>query len=298
VALFVAASCSKRAEQQPYATFNTPEDAVHALNNAVAKGNVDAVRAIFGPDSKDLIDESDPVRARQNREVYIVAVKQGWRLVDDGARKELVIGNEAWPFPVPLVKQGERWRFDTVAGKEEVLVRRIGRNELSAIQACHAYVAAQNEYARGGHDGKPAGRYARTFRSDPGRHNGLYWPAEPGHPRSPLGDLLSDAAVAAAKPTAGPAPFQGYYFRILTSQGGAARGGANDYVVHGELSRGFALVAWPASYERTGIMTFIVNHDGVVHEKDLGPTTDEAARKMAVYDPDDSWSAVHGRGWM
>jgi hypothetical protein len=292
--LAVAGSCSKREERQTSRLFNTPEDAVRALNDAVAKGNVDHVLEIFGPDGKELVDSSDPLTARRNREVYAVAVKEGWRLVDDGRRKELIVGKEAWPFPVPLVKDAGGWRFDAAAGREEVLTRRIGRNELKAIQACRMYVAAQRHYARDGHDGRPAGRYARTFSSDPGKHNGLYWPAARGERRSPLGDLVSNAALeqATQRANAKPAPFHGYYFRILTGQGAAASGGVTDYIVHGELSGGFALVVWPAQYERTGIMSFIVNQDGIVHEKDLGPTTDATARKMTLYDPDDSWAVA------
>lgn len=292
-AVALVPACSKRAERQSYQTFETPEDAVHALNDAVAAGSVDRVVAIFGSDGRELVDQSDPATARRNQQVYSAAVKEGWRLVDAGPRKELVIGNEHWPFPVPLVRDAGHWRFDTAAGKEEVLARRIGRNELMAIQACAVYVAAQRRYAREPHDGRPAGRYAGTFKSSPGRHDGLYWPPERDRPRSPLGDLLSGAAEAhAASSARAPAPFFGYYFRILTAQGNAAPGGAKDYMVHGELSDGFALVAWPAFHDRTGIMTFIVNQSGIVHEKDLGPTTDTVARAMTNYNPDDSWSAV------
>jgi hypothetical protein len=291
--LAALASCSKPAEQH-YRTYKTPEDAVHALNGAVAKGDLAEVRAIFGPEAQQLIDESDPVVARQNRQVYTVAVREGWRLVDEGERKELVIGNEAWPFPVPLIEDAGVWRFDTTAGVEEVLARRIGRNELNAIRTSQAYVAAQRRYARDRHDGKPPGLYAQTFASHPGRHNGLYWAAARGEPRSPLGELLQEAEAHGGT-TAGngrATPFHGYYFRILTAQGDAAPGGARSYLAGHDMSGGFALVAWPAQYERTGIMTFIVNHDGVVHEKDLGPQTDVAVRMLKEYNPDDSWSPV------
>jgi hypothetical protein len=294
-ALTVLVSCSRGSSPSPYRTYASPEEAVKALNEAVAKGNLDEVRTIFGPDGQELIDSADPATARHNREIFTIAAAEGWRLVDDANGKTLVIGNEEWPFPVPIVQEGNRWRFDAAAGKEEVLARRIGRNELAVIQSCRAYVGAQRRYAERGHDGKPAGLYAISIRSDPGRQNGLYWPAKRGQPLSPLGDLLAQAA--AGQPSAGAppepgAPFHGYYFRILTAQGPAAAGGAREYVVKGQMAGGFALVAWPAQYDATGVMTFIVNQDGIVHEKDLGPGTDAAARSITLYDPDASWTAV------
>jgi hypothetical protein len=276
--------------------FPSPEDAVTALHAAAKSGGLDAVIAIFGSEGKGLIDSSDEAAARRNRDVFAAAMNEGWRLEDVGpARKTLIVGNEQWPFPVPLVKEGNAWRFDTAAGREEVLARRIGRNELTAIRLCHTYVRAQRLYARDGHDTQGAGAYAAKFRSDPGTQNGLYWPDEPGVARSPLGDLVAEAA-AEGRTIGGdgsaPAPFHGYYFRILTGQGAAAPGGARSYVVNGRMTGGFALVAWPAVYDETGVMTFIVNHDGVVHEKDLGADTGTAARAMTGYDPDPSWVPV------
>ena len=274
-------------------TFPTPEDAVKALIETVKAGNVESLLEIFGPGGKELIDSSEPAIARQNQQVFTVAVREKWHLEDAAPdRKTLVIGNEDWPFPVPLVKAGNGWRFDTAAGKEEVLARRIGRNELAVIDATRAYVTAQRRYAEAGHDGKPAGLHAAKFQSDPGKENGLYWPTTRGQKRSPLGDVVAQAA-AEGRPVTGtatqPSPFHGYYFKILTAQGSAAQGGAKSYVVKGDMSGGFALVAWPAQYDATGIMTFIVNQDGVVREKDLGPGTDAAARKMTAYNPDSSW---------
>jgi hypothetical protein len=193
------------------------------------------------------------------------------------------------------VKGAKGWRFDTAAGKEEVLARRIGQNELAAIDTVRAYVTAQHRYAAQGHDGNQPGLYAAKFQSSPGKEDGLYWPAAPGQKRSPLGDLVAQAAEE-GRPLGGqqgkPAPFHGYYFKILTGQGAAAKGGAKPYVVKGAMSGGFALVAWPAQYDVTGVMTFIVNGDGVVREKDLGPGTDATARKMSVYNPDSSWRVV------
>src|SRR5262245_57833388 len=277
-------------------TFSTPEDGVKALIDAAKSSDLDALLAIFGPDAKELIASNDPAAARENRQVFTVAAGERWHLEDAGANKKtLVIGNEDWPFPVPLVKDANGWRFDTAAGKEEVLARRIGRNELETIETVRAYVTAQRRYAEQGHDGKPAGIYATKFQSDPGKENGLYWPTSRGQKPSPLGDLVAQAA-AGGRPIGGatpqPAPLHGYYFKILTAQGGAAAKGARAYVIKGEMTGGFALVAWPAQYDVTGVMTFIVGDDGVVREKDLGPDTDAAARKMTVYNPDSSWRAV------
>jgi hypothetical protein len=282
---------------QAHRTFGTPDEAVKALIAAAKAGKLDALVEIFGPESKDLVASSDPTTARQNREIFVVAAAERIRLEDDGPNKKtLVIGNEDWPFPVPIVKVANGWQFDTAAGKEEVIDRRIGRNELAVIDTCHAYLAAQKRYAQQGHDGKPAGLYAMTFRSDPGKENGLYWPAKQGQKLSPLGDLVGQAAQEGrAINTAGgaqPSPFQGYYFKILNAQGSAVPGGAKQYVVNGDMSGGFALVAWPAQYGSTGVMTFIVNQDGIVYQKDLGSQTDAAARKITSYNPDKSWQGV------
>jgi hypothetical protein len=290
---YALVSCTRTA---PARTFATPEDAVKALVEAAKKGALEDVVAIFGPDGQALVDSSDPTTARRNRQIFTVAAKEKWRLDDQGpSTKTLVIGNEEWPFPIPLVKDGHVWRFDTAAGKEEVIARRIGRNELAVIRICRTYVAAQRVYAERGHDGHAAGLYATTFRSDPGRQNGLYWPAARGQKRSPLGDLVAHAAEEGRPPAqdgAPPSPFHGYYFKILTGQGDTAPGGAKDYIVNGLMSGGFALVAWPAHYDVTGVMTFIVNHEGIVREKDLGRDTDAGARRMALYNPDASWRAV------
>jgi hypothetical protein len=294
--LMLALAFSIGAAAQAGRQFASPEEAVKALIATVKAGNVDDLVAIFGPEGKELIESADPVAARQNRQVFTVAVSERWRLEDAAPdRKTLVIGNEDWPFPVPIVKEGTGWRFDTAAGKEEVIARRIGRNELAAIATARAYVTAQRRYAETGHDGNPAGVHATKFASDPGKENGLYWPVKTGQKRSPLGDLVAQAS-AEGRTVGGnasqPSPLNGYYFKILTSQGSAAPGGAKQYVVKGLMSGGFALVAWPAQYDATGVMTFIVNQDGIVHEKDLGAGTDGTARKMTAYNPDSSWRQV------
>jgi len=295
-ALMAGPMFSGRASAQAPRQFGSPEEAVKALIDTAKAGNVDALVAIFGAESKELLDSSDPATARQHQQVFVVAAGEKWHL-EDGApnHKVLVIGNEDWPFPVPLVKEGNGWRFDTTAGKEEVIARRIGRNELSAIETSRAYVTAQRRYAEQGHDGNPAGVHATKLASDPGKENGLYWPTKAGQKRSPLGDLVAQAALEGrpvGTDASKPAPFHGYYFKILTSQGSAAAGGSKQYIVKGLMSGGFALVAWPAEYDVTGVMTFVVNQDGVVREKDLGPGTDGVARKMTVYNPDASWRPV------
>jgi hypothetical protein len=288
--------CGRKETTPAERTFASPEDAVAALTQAVKSGTVEELAAIFGPASQTIIDSSDPALGRRNRAIFSVAAAERWQLdAPDATTRTLVIGNEAWPFPIPIVKRGDSWRFDAAAGLDEILARRIGRNELSAIRICRSYVTAQQIYARTGHDGRRAGLYASTFRSSPGRHNGLYWAAGPGEKRSPLGDLLATAAAdhhRTAGEGAPAAPFHGYYFRILDAQGDAAPGAARSYRQGDELSGGFALVAWPAQYDVTGIMTFIVNHDGIVREQDLGSGTDTAARAMTAFNPDTGWSVA------
>ena len=292
----LASSAGAAAQTATQRAFGAPEDAVKALADTVKAGNVDELLAIFGPEGRELATSSDPAAARMNRQVFAVAFREQWHLEDASAnRKTLVVGNEDWPFPVPLVKGADGWRFDTAAGKEELLARRIGRNELEAIATSRAYVTAQQRYAQQGHDGKPAGLHATKLKSDPGKENGLYWPTTRGQKLSPLGDLVAQAAqegrpIGAEQPQ--PTGFHGYYFKILTGQGAAGSGGAKSYIVKGEMSGGFALVAWPAQYDATGIMTFIVNQDGTVRQRDLGPQTDTVARKMTVYNPDASWQPV------
>ena len=280
----------------PQRAFATPEEAVKGLVDSLKADNLDALLAIFGPDGRELATSSDAATARMNRRLFAVAFRERWHLEDAAPdRKTLVIGHEDWPFPVPIVKGADGWRFDTAAGKEEVLARRIGRNELDAIATIRAYVTAQRRYAEEGHDGKPAGVHATKFQSDPGKENGLYWPTERGQKRSPLGDLVAQAAEENRSPGVDrtkPTPFHGYYFKILTGQGAAAPGGAKNYIVKGDMSGGFALVAWPAQYDASGVMTFVVNQDGIVRERDLGPQTDAIARKMTAYNPDASWRQV------
>ena len=296
LALGAALALPLSAQTKQPTAFPTPESAARALAHAARADGMDELLAIFGTGGEKVMASSDPVTARRNRETFAVAFAEEWRLQDLAAgRKELVIGHESWPFPVPLVKTTRGWVFDVVAGKEEILDRRIGRNELAAIETCRTYVRVQYAYASTGHDGKPAGLYAQKFASDAGRQNGLYWPATAGQPRSPLGDLIAKAADdgqardATAPTSTSRTPFHGYYFRILSAQGAAASGGAKNYLESGDMRGGFALVAWPAEYDASGVMTFVVNQDGVVFEKDLGPETSTKASTLTRFDPDLTW---------
>jgi hypothetical protein len=279
--------------------FPTPERAVEALTAAAKASDTPAILAMFGPEGRDILSSGDAVQDRRAREVFVIAMDQRWQLQPtDANHRELVIGNEQWPFPVPLVRDRDGWRFDTDAGKREVLARRIGRNELAAIGTCETYVIAQRQYAAEARDGNPAGVYAQKVRSTPGKHDGLFWQTKPGEKFSPLGDLAAQAEsegyanARTAAATDGPRPFRGYLFRILTAQGASAPGGAKSYIASGQMTGGFALVAYPAEYGNSGIMTFIVNQDGVVHEADLGQDTAKLAGAITAYDPDARFRAV------
>jgi hypothetical protein len=286
--------CGTACEQKPEApkqqTFQSAEDAVVAVVDAVKANDQPKLAAIFGPEAGEVLNSGDAVSDQRGRELFVAAYAERAVLVDEGGQKILQVGGEDWPFPIPVVKEESGWRFDTAAGVEELRFRRIGRNELATIDACEAYAAAQKEYAAKGHDGMPAGLYAQKFASEPGKQNGLYWAAGPEEPASPLGQLAAEAAAEGyPRPAGKPAPFRGYHFRILTAQGASANGGARSYLVGGEMKGGFALVAWPAEYGKSGVMTFLVNESGVVYEKDLGEATSRAAGEMKDYNPDGTW---------
>lgn len=280
------------AQTQDQKLFPTPEEAVKAMVEAAKAGNREELRAIFGPDVDELLSSGDPVADKNQREVVLVAFSQGWKLANRGKAKEIIVGDEGWPFPIPLVKEAKGWRFDTEAGADEILARRVGRNELQVIQVCRLYPDAQQVYASAGHDGKPEGIFAQKVRSSEGKQDGLYWLAKPGEKLSPLGDFFAQAAGEGyvVGQQSGPIPYHGYFFRILTAQGAAAPGGAKSYIVNGDMTGGFALVAWPAEYGNSGIMTFLVNQDGVVYQKDLGDDTATLAGQMKEYNPDATWT--------
>ena len=276
-------------------TFATPNEAASALLQSLKSHDLERLRAIFGPDAAQVISSGDPVQDKHDRELLTVAMEQSWRWVQRGGNaRELIVGHESWPFPIPLMRQQEGWRFDTKAGGQEVLARRVGRNELAVIKICQAYVNAQNSYASEGHDGKGPGIYAQKIRSEPGRQDGLYWTVMAGEKLSPIGDLAAQAEAEGYDRVKNPtAPIHGYYFRILTGQGAAARGGAKSYIIGGDMSQGFALLAYPASYRISGVMTFMINQDAVVYEKDLGQETARLASETKEFNPDKSWRKVN-----
>ena len=275
-------------------TFPSPEEGVRALIDAAKKDDEKALLEILGPEAKPIIDSGDPVSDRESREWFVKSYEKANSLVKSGDTTVfLQIGTDEWPFPIPLVKESAGWRFDTAEGKEEVLNRRIGRNELDVIQVCLAYVDAQREYYRRDPDGDLLLQYAQKFISTKGKRDGLYWESTPGEEESPFGPLVAQARAGGYKGGGGkPVPYHGYYYKILTGQGKDAPDGAYDYLVRGKMMGGFAMVAYPAQYGSSGIMTFIVNHDGVVYQKDLGDNTDALAKRMTGFDPDQTWKKV------
>jgi Protein of unknown function (DUF2950) len=275
--------------------FASAEDGVQALIAAAKAGDLKAILAVLGPAARPLITSGDPVTDRHDRERLAQAYEESHSLVMSGETKAVLqVGKDDWPFPIPLVKDKTGWRFDTQAGKEEILNRRIGRNELAVIEVCRAFADAQREYYLRNPQGDALLQYAQQFASTEGKRDGLYWPAVPGEEASPLGPLVANARSEGYKKgeVGKPVPYHGYYYRILKAQGPDAPGGAYDYVVNGKMLGGFALVAYPASWGNSGVMTFSVNHDGVVYQKDLGPNTAAVARAMTRFSPDSTWKPL------
>jgi hypothetical protein len=291
--IIVLAACNK-SNKPSFRVFASPEDASTTLMEAAKSGDQNALLTIFGVESKDIIFSGDPVQDKAAADKFNAAygVMHRWRKMPDGTQV-LLIGADNFPFPIPLKRgDGGQWFFDTAAGKEEILTRRIGRNELAVIEVCEAVADAQAEYFSQPHDGGSKGQFALKFISDSGKQNGLYWESPEGQPKSPLGPLAAFATAEgySTKPNS-HTPFHGYYFRMLTRQGAHAQGGAKDYEVNGKTV-GFAFVAYPAEYGNSGIMTFIINQNGVLLQKDLGTTTTETATAMSEFDPDTGWSPV------
>jgi hypothetical protein len=275
--------------------FKTPDEAVTALIGAAKAVDRAGLTRVLGPGSTEIVSSGDPVADAAARQRVLAAYDAKHQVVMEGTDKAaLVIGNEDWPFPIPLVRKDGSWRFDTAAGREEILFRRIGRNELSAIQACLAYVDAQQEYAEKGVAGN--GVYAQRIVSQPGKKDGLYWPAQAREDESPLGELAAGAATEGYRFGQQRIPYHGYYYRVLTRQGPSAPGGALDYVVRGRMIGGYALVAYPAQYGNSGVMTFVVNHRGTVFEKDLGANTARFVAGMTAFNPDSTWQRVSETG--
>jgi len=274
-------------------TFDTPEAAVAALVSAAGRFDLTELKEILGPDGIDLVESNDPVLDRNQSIEFAEQAHMKTEVVRDPKRPgvaTVIVGNQDWPSPIPIVEKGGRWRFDSKAGREEVLYRRIGANELNAIDVCRGYVEAQDEYASQKHDGALVNQYARRVVSTPGRQDGLSWRAPDGSWQGPVGEGV--ARVIAEGYTKRYEPFHGYYFKILEGQGPAAPMGQMDFVVNGVMIGGFALVAAPADYAVTGVKTFIVGYSGIVYEKDLGPDTLEQFRAMERYNPDPTWKPV------
>lgn len=288
-------ACEKAAEKPSVKAFASADDAGNALLEAAKSGDQNALLAIFGPESKDLISSGDPVQDKAAIDGFVAAypVMHRWRKMVDGAQI-LLVGADNFPFPVPLRKNASgQWFFDTAAGKDEVLSRRIGRNELAVIVICGALADAQGEYFSQRHDDGAGKQYALKFISDTGKQNGLYWDSPNGQPQSPLGPLAAFATDEGYSIKPGThAAFHGYNFHMLKRQGSHAQGGAKDYVVDGKMVGGFAFVAFPAEYGNSGVMTFIINQDGVLFQKDLGKTTAETAKAMTEFDPGEGWTPV------
>lgn len=271
-------------------TFATPGEAVKALMAAVESNNQDELIAIFGEDGKDLVSSGDDVQDKNGRASFVKSYRIKHAIVaQDANTRVLQVGTKNWELPIPIVLVDGKWHFDTAAGKQELIYRRIGDNELGAIAVCRGFIASQIDYAAVGHDGLPTGIYAERLRSDPGKHNGLYWEVAEGEDPSPAGPFLAKAAEEGYEKGD---PYHGYFYHGLKAQGPAAKGGARSYVVDGVLKGGVGLVAYPAQYKSSGVMSFIINQDGVIYQKDLGENTAELAKAITEYNPDSTWTKV------
>jgi hypothetical protein len=295
LALVLPVAACNKSDKPSVRVFASPDDASNALQSTAQSFDQNALLAIFGPDSKELIFSGDPVQDKNVVTAFAAGygVMHRWRKMPDGSQV-LLVGADNFPFPIPLKKNASgQWFFDTAAGKDEILSRRIGRNELAIIEVCRTAAGAQAEYFSQLHDGEQRKHYAMKFISDPGKENGLYWKSTDGQPESPLGPLAANASSEGYGGTHDAhTPFHGYYFHMLKRQSDKAPGGAKEYLVDGKMTGGFAFVAYPAEYGNSGIMTFIINQDGVLLQKNLGKTTAETATAMTEFDPDPSWSPV------
>jgi hypothetical protein len=280
------------AQEAAQKTFKTAQQAVDALIAGNRDNDIAALNQILGPEASALISSGDETQDKNDRANFVKLYDTHHRLVSSGSGKmTLLVGKNEWPLAIPLIKSNGEWRFDSADGAEELLYRRIGTNELAAIKVCRALYQAQLDYAASGHDGNSPGLYAQRFRSQPGTQNGLYWQVAEGEPESPAGPLVADADAEGYEQGTRH-PFHGYYFRILKAQGPNARGGAKDYIVDGKMTGGFAVLAYPAEYGASGVMTFLVSPRGTVFQKDLGDSTAETARAIKAFDPDSSWTRL------
>ena len=273
-------------------SFTTPQAAAEGLAMAVRSGDTKAMNTVLGPGAEDIMSSGDATQDENTRKLFLEAYDAKHSIEQSGDKPAtLLVGPDDYPIAIPIAKKGEGWVFDVAAGRQEVLARRIGRNEIGAIMVCVGYVEAQYEYAEATATGEGFAAYAQRVVSNPGKKDGLYWPTAEGEPPSPIGDAIAEASWRGYKAGSGE-PYQGYYYKILTRQGPKAPGGAHDYVVNGKMIGGFALIAWPATYGNSGITTFLVNHDGVVFEKDLGNDTAKVASNTTAFNPDETWKKV------
>lgn len=272
-------------------TFATAQDAMAALEAAILSGDIKALRPLLGAEGDAILSSGDRIQDRDGLARFAQSYKEAHKLDESSPGIAwIMVGKDEWPLPIPIVKKGETWYFDSKQGKEEVLNRRIGRNELFTMQSMLAYMDAQQDYYQRNPQGDKLLQFAQRFVSSPGKRDGLYFPTKAGEKPSPLGPLFDARRAAGVQQTGDkPAPYHGYYFRILKGQGAKAPGGAYSYLVNGKMLGGFGLIAYPATYGNSGVMTFIMNHDGVIYEKDLGPQTAEAAQKITVFNPDETW---------
>ena len=279
-------------------TFETPEDAAKSLVDAAKANDENELISILGPSLKEWIESGDPVADREAREKFVADYGQKEEIdTSEPGKATLVIGEDDFPFPIPLVKTDNKWSFDPEQGKQEIIDRRVGKNELDTIETLLAIADAQNDYAELNPLGRGAPEYARRFISSPEKHDGLYWPSSGSEAQSPLGTLVADAATAGYRPTteggeSSKNPYHGYYFRILTAQGPHAPGGAYSYIVNGRMIGGFAVIAWPAKYGASGYKTFMINQDQTVYEADLGSDTAAEVQEIRTFDPDQDWKKV------
>jgi hypothetical protein len=281
------------AQQTTQTTFESPDKAATAMFDAAKTGDTNALTQIFGPDSKELLASGDPVADKNNREQIVKKYEEMHRLVTEPDKTVILyIGAENWPFPIPIVEKNKVWFFDTAKGKKEVQFRRIGRNENFTIGTLQSLVDAEKEYATTTHDKDTTKQYAQKILSDEGKQNGLYWKAAPGEPASPIGPLIAQATREGYEKGGKPVPFHGYYYRVLTSQGKDAPGGAMSYMTDGKMTKGFAFIAYPAEYRNSGVMTFIVGQNGVVVQKDLGTNTATIATSIKEFNPDKTWTVA------
>jgi hypothetical protein len=288
VAMALALTTASFAQQK----FKTADEAAEALVNAARAGDRKTVLAVLGRGAAEIISSGDPVEDENTRKLFVAAYDAKHSVKMDGDKPAtLLVGNDDFPFAIPLVKKDDGWSFDTAAGRQEVLARRIGRNELAAVQVCLAYFDAQNDYANVTPKEDGMSVYAQRIVSRPGRKDGLFWPTAEGEQQSPIGEAVAGASRRGYRVGSGE-PFHGYYYRILTRQGPSAPGGALNYVVDGKMVGGFAMIAWPAEYGNSGIATFLVNHQGIVYEKDLGRRTRRAASRITTFNPDHTWKRV------